>query len=79
MEFINEIKVKEINAMKLAELSKQGLEVECPCYKKVKEFVPISLNGKNTYKCSECNKLNSVYITAETVHVTDTNLPDIKI
>lgn len=71
LEFINEIKLKEIDAIRLTELSKQGMEVECPCFKKHKEFVPVSLTGNNTYKCTDCGKMNNVYVTTETVHVTE--------
>jgi len=41
IEFFNELKMKEIILLKLSELSKQGLEVECPCFKKIKEFTDI--------------------------------------
>lgn len=71
MEYIGEIKLKEINAFRLSELSKQSLEIECPCFKKVKEIVPINLNAKNTYKCGDCGKTNTVLITTETAHTTD--------
>jgi len=74
LDFINEIKMKQINAMRIAEFSKQSMEVTCPCYKKNKEIVPVVLNNKNTYKCSACEKTNSVYIIAETAHVTETDL-----
>jgi len=79
IEFFNELKMKEINLLKLSELSKQGLEVECPCFKKVKEFVPINLNGPSTYKCTECKKNVSVYITAETAYVSDPTIPELKL
>jgi hypothetical protein len=71
MDYIGEIKLKELNVKQLEEYSKQGLEVQCPCYKKVKEFVPIILNAKNTYKCSDCGKTNSVIIATETAHTLD--------
>lgn len=74
LDFFNEIKMKQINTMRLAELSKQSMEVECPCHKKNREIVPIVLNAKNTYKCTACNKTNSVYIVAETAHVTETDI-----
>ena len=74
LDFFNEIKMKQINTMRLAELSKQSMEVECPCHKKNREIVPIVLNTKNTYKCTACNKTNSVYIVAETAHVTETDI-----
>jgi hypothetical protein len=79
LEFINELKAKELNALRIAEFSKQGMEVECPCYKKVKEFVPITLNAKNMYKCSDCKKNVSVYITTETVYVSDATVPEINL
>lgn len=71
IDFLGEIKLKQIEVLKLAEYSKQGMEVECPCYKKVKEFVPIVLNQKNTYKCSDCGKTNSVIIHADTASLTE--------
>jgi uncharacterized membrane protein len=71
IEFLNEIKMKEINAMRLAELSKQLVEVECPCYKKHRDTVPVVVNGDNNYKCTECNKLNKVIVVAETAHTTE--------
>jgi len=71
LEFINEIKLKEINALRLTEYSKQSLEIECPCFKKHKQVIPISLSSPNSYKCGECGKNNNVYITAEAVHVTE--------
>jgi len=79
LEFINELKIKEINALKIAEYSKQGVEVECPCYKKIKEFVPISFNSKNTYKCTDCKKNISVYVSTETAFISDPNVPEIKL
>lgn len=71
LEFINEIKLKEINAIRLTEYSKQSLEIECPCFKKHKQVIPVSLSSPNSYKCNECNKTNNVYLTAESVHVTE--------
>jgi hypothetical protein len=71
MEFIGELKLKEINAFKLQELSRQSMEVVCPCFKKIKEIIPIDLNSKNSYRCNDCGKTNSIVITAETAHTTE--------
>jgi len=71
IDFLSEIKFKQIQALTLSEYSKQGIEVECPCYKKVKEFVPVVLNQENSYKCGTCGKNNSIIITAETAAVTE--------
>lgn len=82
IDFFTEIKIKQIEAFKLAEYSKQGIEVECPCHKKIREFVPVTLNQKNSYKCNECGKTNSILINAETAYLTEpisqltTQLPD---
>lgn len=51
---------------KLKELSKQGMELKCPCYKEKGMFVPIDLNGPNTFSCAECNKNIIVDVTAKT-------------
>lgn len=65
------LQIKKIENEMLKELSFQGLEVACPCYKKVVEFVPIRLNAKNYYKCTQCNKKISVIIDAETAIATE--------
>jgi len=72
------LKVKKIELQKLKELSFQGLEVTCPCYKKITDFVPITLNTSNYYKCKECSKLVSVQVFSETAITTEpltTELP----
>jgi len=62
---------KKLDNERIKELSYQGLEVVCPCFKQIKEFVPIKLNIANYYKCSECKKTIGVVITPETAIVTE--------
>jgi len=62
---------KKLENERIKEFSLQSLEVVCPCYKQVKEIVPIRLNTDNKYKCSECSKAVSVFITPETAIVTE--------
>jgi len=62
---------KKLENERIKELSYQGLSVACPCYKAVKQFVPIKLNAPNYYKCGDCNKLVGVYVNAETAIVTE--------
>jgi len=62
---------KKLENERLKEFSYQGLSVTCPCFKQIKEFVPIRLNAPNYYKCSDCKKTIGVYITPETAIVTE--------
>lgn len=72
---------KKIENERIKEFSFQSVEVTCPCFKKVKDIVPVRLNTDNKYKCNECGKSVGVYLTAETAIVTepilDTNLETI--
>lgn len=65
------LKNKKLENERIKELTFQGLEVTCPCHKRVTDFVPIRLNTANYYKCRECSKSISVYINAETAVVTE--------
>ena len=65
------LKNKKLENERIAEFSHQGLEVECPCSKKRRDFVPVRLNDVNLYKCGECEKMISVYINAETALQTE--------
>jgi len=65
------IKNKKLENERIAEFSYQGLDVVCPCSKKRRDFVPVRLNDVNMYKCGECDKSISVYITAETALQTE--------
>lgn len=71
LDVIASLKNKKLEIERLKELSYQGLEVTCPCFKGIKDFVPIKLNTSNYYKCSACKKTISVYITPETAIVTE--------
>jgi len=62
---------KQLENERINALTYQGLEVVCPCFKQVKEFVPIKLNTTNYYKCSECKKTIGVVLTPETAVVTE--------
>jgi hypothetical protein len=65
------LKNKKLENERIKEFSLQGMEVSCPCSLKKVEFVPITLNTNNNYKCNHCQKNVSVYITAETALVTE--------
>lgn len=65
------LKNKEAEAKLLAAVAPQGMEVECPCYKKYKEFVPIKMTNDNYYKCTECKKTLNALVSCETVLVTE--------
>lgn len=77
------LKNKKLENERLKEFSYQGLEMECPCFKKAKELVPIRFNTPNYYRCNECKKQLSVIITAESAVVTEpilnTDLPSLNI
>jgi hypothetical protein len=62
---------KKLENERIREYSFQGIEVECPCSKQLKDFVPIRLNTPNKYKCKECKKLISVFITPSTALSTE--------
>lgn len=76
------IKAKNLEVEKLKQLSYQGMEVECPCQQKNKQFVPIRLNTPNYYKCKKCSKVVGVFTATETALVTepiaDTDLKNIE-
>jgi len=65
------LKNKKLENERIKEFSYQGLEVECPCFKKIKEFVPIRLNTDNKYKCIECGKTVGVLVEATTAVTTE--------
>jgi hypothetical protein len=66
------LKNKKLENDRIKEFSLQGLEVTCPCPLRKTEFVPITLNTNNTYKCNQCSKNVSVYIVPETAIITET-------
>jgi uncharacterized protein YlaI len=64
------LKNKKLENERIKEFSYQGSEVTCPCYKKIKSFVPIRLNTDNSYLCQECKKEIAVYIDVSTAITT---------
>jgi len=71
IELIITFKSKKFEILKLKELSYQSVEVECPCFKKVKSIIPFRFNTDNNYKCPGCNKTISVFTTTETAVATE--------
>lgn len=71
VDFLIVFKSKKLEVERLKQLSYQSVEVECPCYKKVRSFVPYRFNADNFYKCGECSKTISVFTTTETAVMTE--------
>lgn len=68
---------EKIKNERIKEFSKQGMEISCPCYLSKKMFIPIELNGDNSFNCLECKKDVSVEVTAKTFLKTEMiNLDD---
>jgi hypothetical protein len=65
------LKNKKLENERIKEFTMQGMEVECPCSRKIRDFVPIRLNAGNKYKCKECQKLITVFITPSTALTTE--------
>jgi hypothetical protein len=65
------IKSKKLEVLKLREMSYQSVEVICPCFKQIRDFVPFRFNTANYYKCRECTKTISIHTTTETAVVTE--------
>jgi len=51
---------------RLSELSKQGVEVVCPCARGMKHLIPIQLDADNSYTCLDCNKNVNVKLEVNT-------------
>ena len=64
------LKNKKLENERIKEFSYQGVEVTCPCYKKINAFVPIRLNTDNSYTCQECKKDVAIYIDVSTAVTT---------
>jgi len=71
IELIITFKAKKLEVEKLRELSYQSIEVECPCFKKIKSIIPYRFNTNNYYKCQECSKTISVFTSTETAVTTE--------
>jgi hypothetical protein len=65
------LKAKKLEAVKLKELSYQGVNVTCPCSRRVNEFIPIRVSEPNYYKCGTCAKTVSVFVATETALITE--------
>jgi hypothetical protein len=65
-----DVSLEKIKNNRIAELSKQGILLKCPCSKQMEEFIPIVLNENNNYDCQFCNKPVSVKIEATTLATT---------
>jgi DNA-directed RNA polymerase subunit RPC12/RpoP len=65
------LKNKKLENERIKEFTMQGMEVECPCSRKIRDFVPIRLNANNKYKCKECQKLITVFVTPSTALTTE--------
>jgi len=64
------LKNKKLENERIKEFSYQGVDVVCPCFKKIKSFVPVRLNTDNLYTCQECKKDVAVYIDVSTAITT---------
>jgi len=64
------LKNKELENERIKEYSYQGLDIECPCSKKIQDFIPIRLNTDNYFNCRACGKKCNVIVSAETVLAT---------
>lgn len=67
---VRDYKFRQVELERTKSLEKQGLGVECPCYKKIQQFVPVTLNEGNSYICDECDKRINVELTATTAMAT---------
>lgn len=64
------LKNKKLENERIKEFSFQGVEVTCPCFKKIKSFVPLRLNTNNSYTCQECKKDVAIYVDVSTAITT---------
>jgi hypothetical protein len=64
-------KFAQIAQQREAELSKQGVEVSCPCSQNLKLFIPIILDKDNSFKCLECSKNVAVAVNVKTFLTTE--------
>lgn len=67
---IRDVSIQKLENQRIAEYSKQGLLLKCPCFKQNQEFVPIVLNENNSYNCELCNKPVVVSVEATTLAAT---------
>jgi len=62
---------EKIKNERIKEFSKQGMDITCPCYLEKKMFIPIELNGINSFNCIECKKDCTVQLIAKTYNKTE--------
>jgi uncharacterized membrane protein YeaQ/YmgE (transglycosylase-associated protein family) len=58
---IYNIKQKQLENERIAEFTKQGVEVEC-AYCKTTNLVPVRFDLDNDFECVNCEKPNAIYI-----------------
>lgn len=69
---------RRVENQRIAELSKQGVEITCPCAKGMKHFIPIRLDEDNSYRCLDCPNYVRVdvdvkpYITSDVIDIVKT-------
>jgi len=63
---LREASIRKVEVERIKTLEKQGIQVTCPCYKEISQFIPVVLNEDNSYMCDGCNKRVNVEINAET-------------
>lgn len=47
------------------------MEITCPCYLSKKMFIPVTLNGDNSFNCLECKRDVSVEVSCKAFMKTD--------
>jgi hypothetical protein len=69
-DFIRERYEKVYNE-RLKEYSKQGCEITCPCDRACRHFIPIEINGDNSYACQDCDRKIAVDVQVKSFLSTD--------
>jgi hypothetical protein len=63
--WLNDMKMKDIELRMIQEMSKQGVGVPC-AHCKCENFIPITFHEDNDFECTDCKKMNGVYVEIET-------------
>ena len=63
--WLNDMKMKDIELRMIQEMSKQGVTVPC-AHCKCENFIPITFHEDNDFECTDCKKMNGVYVEIET-------------
>lgn len=61
MQHVRQVKMTELENQRIAEYTKQSINVECS-YCKSNNLIPLHVNGDNDFKCVNCGKENAVYV-----------------